>query len=60
MGKSNKELWLDAKCAAIRVNFLTTHKEFYLYAKSIYSAMMWGIKLNEEHYKKKEPAHALT
>lgn len=46
MLKSDKELWLDAKCAAIRVDFLTTHKEFYLYANAIYSAMMWGMKLN--------------
>ncbi len=38
----DKELWIDAKCAALRVDFLTTHEELRLYASSIYLAMMWG------------------
>lgn len=54
----NEKLWTDAKCAAIRVGFLDTTEELHLYASVIYSAMMWGMKLNEEHRKKKEPAHA--
>lgn len=44
MSKSNEELWLDAKCAALRVDFLTTHEELHLYASSIYLAMMWAKK----------------
>lgn len=55
----DKELWIDAKCAAIRVGFLTTREELHLYASAIYLAMMWGMKLNEEHRKKREPVHAL-
>lgn len=32
----------DALCIALRVEFLNTKEEVYLYAKAIYSAMMWG------------------
>lgn len=46
MSKSNKELWTDAKCAALRVGFINTTEELCLYASAIYSAMMWGMKLN--------------
>lgn len=59
MLKSDKEIWIDSKCADVKVDFLTTHKELHLYASAIYSAMMWGMKLNEEHRKKKEPVQAL-
>lgn len=44
----NEKLWTDAKCAAIRVEFLNTTEELHLYASAIYSAMMCGMKLNEE------------
>lgn len=56
----NKRIWADAKYTALRMGLLDTIEELHLYANTIYFTMMWGIKLNEEHRKKKEPAHALT
>ena len=38
--KRNEEIWTDAKCAALRVEFLTSREELFLYAKAIYSAII--------------------
>ena len=35
--KIDKNVWTDAKCAAFRVEFLTSREELFLYAKAIYS-----------------------
>ena len=45
----NKNVWTDAKCAAFRVEFLTSREELFLYAKAIYSAMIWGREVNEQN-----------
>ena len=45
----NENVWTDAKCAALRVEFLTSREELFLYAKAIYSAMMWGREVNEKN-----------
>ena len=47
--KRNEEIWTDAKCAALRVEFLTSREELFLYAKAIYFAMMWGREVNEKN-----------
>ena len=38
--KIDKNVWTDAKCAAFRVEFLTSREELFLYAKAIYP--LWG------------------
>lgn len=45
----NEDVWTDAKCAALRVEFLTNREELFLYAEAIYSAIIWGIKINEKN-----------
>ena len=45
----NENVWTDAKCAALRVEFLTSSEELILYAKAIYFAMMWGREVNEKN-----------
>lgn len=45
----NENIWTDAKCAALRVEFLTSREELFLYAKAIYFAMMWGREVNEKN-----------
>ena len=45
----NKNVWTDAKCAAFRVEFLTSREVLFLYAKAIYSAMIWGREVNEQN-----------
>lgn len=45
----NENVWTDAKCAALRVEFLTSREELFLYAKAIYSAMIWGREVNEQN-----------
>ena len=30
----NENVWTDAKCAALRVEFLTSREELFLYAKN--------------------------
>lgn len=45
----NENVWTDAKCAALRVEFLTSREELFLYAKAIYFAMMWGREVNEKN-----------
>ena len=32
----NETVWTDAKCAALRVELLTSREELFLYAKAIY------------------------
>ena len=45
----NENVWTDAKCAALRVEFLTSREELFLYAKALYFAMMWGREVNEKN-----------
>ena len=45
----NENVWTDAKCAAFRAEFLTSREELFLYAKAIYSAMIWGREVNEQN-----------
>ena len=45
----NENVWTDAKCAALRVEFLTSREKLFLYAKAIYFAMMWGREVNEKN-----------
>ena len=45
----DKNVWTDAKCAAFRVEFLTSREELFLYAKAIYSAIMWSREVNEKN-----------
>lgn len=40
------DLWADAKRAALKVEFLTTKEELYLYANALYSAVMWGRRID--------------
>lgn len=47
--EKDETVWTDAKCAALRVEFLTSREELFLYAKAIYSAMMWGREVNEKN-----------
>ena len=47
--KRNEEIWTDARCAALRVEFLTSREELFLYADAIYSAIMWGKEVNEKN-----------
>ena len=47
--KIDKSVWTDAKCAAFRVEFLTNREELFLYAKAIYSAIMWSREVNEKN-----------
>ena len=35
--KIDKNVWTDAKCAAFRVEFLTSREELFLYAKALVS-----------------------
>ncbi len=39
---NEKAILDDAKSAAIRVEFLNTKEELFLYTSAIYSAMKWG------------------
>lgn len=45
----DKDAWTDAKCVALRVEFLTSLEELFLYANAIYSAIMWGRKVGEKN-----------
>ncbi|WP_270575733.1 hypothetical protein [Bacteroides cellulosilyticus] len=47
--KIDKNVWTDAKYAAFRVEFLTNREELFLYAKAIYSAIMWSREVNEKN-----------
>ena len=47
--EKDETVWTDAKCAALRVEFLTSREELFLYAKAIYSAMMWDREVNEKN-----------
>ena len=46
---NEKEILNDAKSAAIRVEFLTTKEELFLYTNAIYSAMRWGRSIDEKN-----------
>lgn len=39
---TNTELWDIAGKAALRVEFITTGRELYLYTNALYIAMEWG------------------
>lgn len=45
----NENIWTDAKCAALRVEFLTGREELFLYADAIYSAIIWGREVDEKN-----------
>ena len=47
--EKDETVWTDAKCAALRVEFLTSREELFLSAKAIYSAMIWGREVNEQN-----------
>ena len=47
--EKDETVWTDAKCAALRVEFLTSREELFLYAKAIYSAMIGGREVNEQN-----------
>lgn len=47
--KVENDLWADAKCSALKVDFLTTKEELKLYANALYSAVMWGRGIDEEN-----------
>ena len=47
--EKDETVWTDAKCAALRVEFLTSREELFLYAKAIYSAMICGREVNEQN-----------
>lgn len=47
--EKEKTILNDAKSAAIRVEFLTTKEELFLYAGAIYSAMKWGRSIDEKN-----------
>lgn len=47
--EKDETVWTDAKCAALRVEFLTSREGLFLYAKAIYSAMIWGREVNEQN-----------
>ena len=47
--EKDETVWTDAKCAALRVEFLTSREELFFYAKAIYSAMIWGREVNEQN-----------
>lgn len=49
--KTDKELWIDARCASLRVEFIETKEELFLYASAIYEAMIWGKKTKESNLK---------
>ena len=46
--EKDETVWTDAKCAALRVEFLTSREELFLYAKAIYYAMIRGREVNEQ------------
>lgn len=37
-------MYVDALCFALRVEFITTREELFMYADAIYLAMLWGNK----------------
>ena len=47
--EKDETVWTDAKCAALRVEFLTSREELFLYSKAIYSAMILGREVNEQN-----------
>lgn len=44
----NKKVYSVAIRAALRVDFLETSEEIFMYAGVIYQAMMWGMKPDAE------------
>lgn len=47
--KINKYLYSKAFDKALKVEFLTNREELFLYAKAIYSAIMWSREVNEKN-----------
>lgn len=45
----SKQVLELAKHTAIRAHFLSTKEEFIMYTSAIYSAIMWGKKIDEEN-----------
>lgn len=47
--KINNYLYSKAFDKALKVEFLTNREELFLYAKAIYSAIMWSREVNEKN-----------
>lgn len=47
--KIDNDIYSQAIGMALKVDFLTTSEELFLYASGIYSAMMWGRKVDERN-----------
>lgn len=45
----NNYLYSKAFDKALKVEFLTNREELFLYAKAIYSAIMWSREVNEKN-----------
>lgn len=45
----NKYLYNGALCAALRVEFLSSSEELFLYASALYSAMEWSRSIGEKN-----------
>lgn len=46
--KINKYLYGKAFDKALKVEFLTNREELFLYAGALYSAMMWGRRIDKQ------------
>jgi len=47
----SKQVLESAQSGAIRAHFLSTKEEFIMYSSAIYSAIMWGKKIDSENNK---------
>lgn len=47
--KINNYLYSKAFDKALKVEFLTSREELFLYAGTLYSAMMWGKEIDEKN-----------
>lgn len=45
----NECVYVKALDRALKVDFLATGEEAFLYASALYSAMMWGIGIDEKN-----------
>ena len=47
--ESDTNVYSEALKEALRVDFLENSEELFLYAKAIYSAMMWSREVDEKN-----------
>ena len=45
----DNDLLTDSIKSALKVEFLTSSEELFLYAGALYSAMMWGKEIDEKN-----------